>query len=315
MAECTATIPEMVTSPAEASAWAPRNERVWKVARWIHAHAPRGKGCIPRWIGRVAGDRVRAAIRTASGGRLVVNPTSFEVFAFIDVNGGLWEGHDVAACKAVLDAGQVFYDVGANAGLFSIEVAASYRDAVEVHAFEPQSSLARSLALSAALNGFRNLHVHPVALGEYEGETELFVPATSIHASMIARDRNSQRVTCTRTSIDTEVARGALPPPDVIKMDVEGGELSVVRGATRTLASHQPCIVFESDVNQDRFGYSRADLCRELRFCADYRFFAVERAGGFTSLDPEGAGPTRVADSVLAIPERRLDLARLGLRA
>jgi FkbM family methyltransferase len=256
---------------------------------------------------------VRAEIRTASGGRLVVDPGSLEVFAFIDLNGGAWEAHDIAACKAVLERGQVFYDVGANAGVFTVEIAAAFDDAVQVRAFEPQPSLARSLALSAARNGFRNVHVHPVILGAEPGEVDLFIPASTIHASVVARDGRSQRLACAKTTIDAEVERGALPALDVIKMDVEGAERSVVQGALETIARHEPSIVFESDINQDRFGYSRADLCAELRFCADYRFFAVEREGGFTPLDRDGAGPSKLADSVLAITKRRFDAARLGV--
>jgi len=313
MAGSAVRLPELPPFVSDAVEWSPRNEQLWRLARWIHAHAPRGKGCIPRWIGRVAGDRVRAEIRTASGGRLVVDPRSLEVFAFIDLNGGLWEGHDIAACKAVLGPGQVFYDVGANAGVFTVEIAAAFHDAVEVRAFEPQPSLARSIALSAARSGFRNVHVHPVILGSEAGEEDLFVPASTIHASIVARANRSQRLACAKTTIDAEVARGALPPPDVIKMDVEGAERSVVLGALETIARHEPCIVFESDINQDRFGYSRADLCAELRFCADYRFFAVEREGGFTPLDRDGAGPTKLADSVLAVTQRRFDHTRLGV--
>jgi hypothetical protein len=152
-----------------------------------------------------------------------------------------------------------------------------------------------------------------VLLGDESGDGELYIPSSSIHASIVARGDHAQRLACAKTTIDAEVARGALPPPDVIKMDVEGAERSVVRGALETIARHEPCIVFESDVNQDRFGYSRADLCGELRFCADYRFFAVEREGGFTPLDSNGAGPTKLADSVLAVTSRRCDATRLGV--
>jgi FkbM family methyltransferase len=308
----TGSIRELRLGPEEAEGWAPSHEYVWRMARWIHAVAPRGKGWIPRRIGQLAGDRLRAEIRTASGGRLVVDPTSLEVFAYIDTHGGLWEGHDVAACRAVLEPGQVFYDVGANAGLFTIELAASFGGAIDVRAFEPQPSLARSVALSAARNGFTNVHVYQVMLGDQEGESRLFVPACSIHASAVTPSPRAQTLSCLRTTIDAAVASGAVPAPQVIKMDVEGGELAVVHGAMATLANHRPAVLFESDVNQERFGYTRADLCGALRRCAPYRFFAVERGGGFAPLDAKGAGPARRADSVLAIAEDRLPAVRLG---
>jgi len=304
---------EIRVAATEASDWRPRNEYLFKLARLLHVAAPRGKGWLPRQIGRIAGDRLRAEIRTASGGRLIVDPNSLEVFAFIEANGGLWEGHDIATCLALLDLGQVFYDIGANAGLFSIEVAAAFGGRIDVRAFEPQPSLARSLALSVARNGFESVHVYPVMLGEHEGDARIFVPASSVHASIVARSSDARVLSCQQTTLDALVDQATLPPPDVIKLDVEGAELSVIRGGLATLSRYEPALVFESDVNQARFGYTRADLCRELRSSAPYRFFAVERDGGYTALDGNGAGPIRRADSVLAVSANRFDPARLGL--
>ena len=79
--------------------------------------------------------------------------------------------------------------------------------------------------------------------------------------------------------IDTLVADGTIPAPAVIKIDVEGGELAAFRGAEETIRRHRPHIVFESDENTGRFGYTRSELLAYLESLAPYRFFSVSAAG------------------------------------
>ena len=109
------------------------------------------------------------------------------------------------------------------------------------------------------------------------------------------------------TTLDTMIAHGTLPPPDVIKIDVEGAEWDVFQGARQTLAAHRPPIVFECDVNVQRFGYTRRQLCDFLRSIGGYRFYLVgvndltpaddrmedEVEGNLVALPPEQAPPDR----------------------
>ena len=112
-------------------------------------------------------------------------------------------------------------------------------------------------------------------LGKEPGAARLFIPSHSIHASAISREEGATSIECPVGTLDQMLADGKLAPPDVIKVDVEGGEFDVFRGGQKTIAQYRPAITFESDDNAQRFGYTRQVLCNFLRATGRYRFYAV----------------------------------------
>ena len=112
------------------------------------------------------------------------------------------------------------------------------------------------------------------------------------------------------------VAAGDIPPPNVIKIDVEGGELAAFRGAESTLRRHQPQIVFESDENTPRFGYTRREMCGFLAGLAPYRFLKIEPAGtGFFPLSPDSDAAADPADILATtLPEPVIAAAAESIR-
>lgn len=95
------------------------------------------------------------------------------------------------------------------------------------------------------------------------------------------------------------MAAGEVPPPDVVKLDVEGGELAALRGAARVLRAHAPYVVFEANENMERFGYALSDLLASFPEQGAYRFYRVA-AAGLEPLDETAAG-----FDVLAAPASR----------
>lgn len=156
----------------------------------------------------------------------------------------------------------------------SIEVASRVKD-VSVISFEPQPRLALAIAISAELNKLDNVKVYEAMLGSKEGTARLYIPSHTIHASAAAREPNTREITCRLKNLDREIDAGRISPPNVIKIDVEGAELDVFRGAENLIRKGTPCIVFEADSNMRRFGYGRKDIHAYLTSLADYRFFYV----------------------------------------
>jgi FkbM family methyltransferase len=247
---------------------------------------------------------MRTTIPTYNGARLAVDPTALDFFVAVTLRQGAWDRQVSDACIALLQPGQVFYDVGANAGFVAITVGYQFADRVRVCAFEPQPSLARHAALSAALNGLQNISVYEVMLGREAGEALLYVPRHAIHASAVPHEAGAVPLRRPVRSLDELIQSGELPPPDVVKMDVEGAELDVFRGAESALKQYRPAVLFECDSNLIRFGYTAAELLAFLGHCAPYKFYRLLESG---KLDPVTADDlARVEHTdVLAVPPGR----------
>lgn len=267
---------------------------------WVR-YAPRGKGWMPRFIGKHCCAGSRAFMRTKCGLKMVIEPSSLDIYTYIVSQGQSWDEHVVDACSSVLKPGGVFYDIGASVGYIALEMAALVGSGGAVIAFEPQPELARAVATSAHLNDFRHLRVFDVMLGDHAGDAALHVGSHSVHASAIPREEGSREVKCAMVTLDSLVESGRIPPPDVIKMDVEGAELLVLQGATSIIRHHKPHIIFESDENMDRYGYKRADILDLLSSLAPYRFSFVTADRRRLPLDDANREARQHAD-VLASP-------------
>ena len=226
--------------------------KMFAVAAFTQKHLPRGKGAVPRRLGKVAGRKPMFLV-TRHGARLVMASSAWDVYATIVLNGGSWDYHDFGWCvNGILDSG-VFYDVGANVGYFSVEMAMRLGGAVEVVAFEPQTALAAAITSSTRLNGMNNVKVVQAIVGDAARWTELYVAPASIHASGVADSGrpNIGTVQTQMVAIDDLVEAAEIPPPDMVKIDVEGSEHLVFQGAHRTLRAHLPHIFLEYDARTD----------------------------------------------------------------
>jgi FkbM family methyltransferase len=259
----------------ESSLWTKDHNFFFSLAFTLAMVMPRGKGFFPRWLGRLFGKNSHFTVKTAGGALMAVDPDNWDLYARLLLRGGIWETTVIEACIACLRPGDVFYDIGANIGYMSIETARFFKDAIRIYAFEPQPNLARIVGLSAKLNHFQKLATYDIMLGKKEGVSNLFVPSHSIHASSIDRKLNSRSIACQVKTLDNLVARGNILPPDVIKIDVEGGELDVFHGMGHIIQSASPYIIFEVDDNMDRFGYNREDLFDFILNLTDYQFLHI----------------------------------------
>lgn len=255
--------------------WEETKSPVFNAARLWNQYAPRGKGAIPRFLGRNFGGDLKLHILTASQAKLAVQSSSLDIYVNIVNQGGTWNNHVLKTCESLLKTGETFWDIGANVGIISIEVAHRFGGQVNVVSFEPQPDLAFTIAASNALNQFERSQVFDVMLGESNGSLNLYLSSHTIHASGSPRESKSRCLERTVVTIDSLVDDGIALPPDVIKMDIEGGELSALKGAKRVLSKYQPHLIFEADENMNRFGYELSDILNLLSDCAPYHFYLI----------------------------------------
>lgn len=163
-----------------------------------------------------------------------------------------WERTTVAAFRQVVRPGDVAFDVGANRGLHAVVLAALVGPAGQVVCVEPNPALRPCLERTVADTPWMRLL--PVALADADGEATLFVGSnhetSSLGDWLTPRYREHPRSVPTPVRrLDDLVARGEVPRPDVIKIDVEGAELRAFRGARAVLDREEaPIILYEQNV-------------------------------------------------------------------
>lgn len=221
-------------------------DRALAVAAFAQSHLPRGKGAVPRWLGRAIGRKPTFLI-TRHGAHLVMAPHAWDVYATMARHNYSWDYHDFEWCVNGMPKSGVFYDIGANVGYFSVEMAMEMGSAIRVVAFEPQKPLADAITASIILNHMDNLKVVHAMVGDAPRQSELYLAPASIHASAV---EDSGRpcvgiVQAQMVTIDDLVENAEIPPPDMVKIDVEGSEHLVFQGAHRTFRTHMPHIFVE----------------------------------------------------------------------
>lgn len=203
--------------------------------------------------------------------------------------------------------GRTFIDVGAHIGSVLGEVARTSPG--RVIAFEAIPAKAAHLARK-----FPDVVVHNCALLDHDGETRFYVDnAQSGYSSVSRRDGDVTEIVVPVARMDTLITDDDV---DVIKIDVEGAELGVLRGAEAVIARCRPVVMFESGPG-DIMGYTKEDLWRWFDE-RDYRVYfpdRISRAARAATLDVfiDSHEYPRRSMNYFAIPAERM--AEISIRA
>lgn len=205
-----------------------------------------------------------------------------------------------------LAAGMTVLDVGANAGLYSMLASKSVGASGHVVSFEPSPRERARLEGHLRLNRCRNVTVEPVALGDATGEAELFVVegheigCNSIHP---AEGISGHRVRVPVRRLDDYVAGGRFARVDLVKMDIEGAELSALRGAESMFRSARPVLLCEIEEARVAPWHYRGRAIIDLMLAWRYRWFVVATQ---RTLDPLPPTQDEFNGNYVAIPEERV---------
>ncbi len=152
---------------------------------------------------------------------------------------------------AFLRPGDVFLDIGANVGLYTIAAARIVGESGHVHAFEPCSQTFSRLEDNVKLNGLRAVSCHRVALSHENAEAKLSIAAGGFDAwnslgKPYMGEEGGQETVRTVTLDSFAKERGLSGKIALIKIDVEGWEQQVLNGAGDLLSTHDaPAMVVE----------------------------------------------------------------------
>jgi len=155
------------------------------------------------------------------------------------INEEFYEPQETAIVSSLLTEGCVMIDVGANIGYFTLLAAEQCGNSGSVLAFEPDSRN-REYLLKNVLNGsHENVEIHSEAVSSTEGSRPLYISGTNYGRHSFAAANVPNRVArafVSTTTLDVAAKDISLSCELVIKMDVEGAEGDVLRGAKETLS-------------------------------------------------------------------------------
>jgi FkbM family methyltransferase len=177
-------------------------------------------------------------------GTVLYNKNDMYIGRSFDLYGEFSEG-EVEVFRQLVQPGMVVLDIGANIGAHTLFFAQAVRSSGTVHAFEPQRIVFQTLAANVALNSLTNVHCHQVILGETPGS--MMVPPLDY-----GKENNFGGLGLGTFEVGEAVQVMSLDDLDVeqcdfIKLDVEGMELQVLRGARETLRRLRPLLYVEND--------------------------------------------------------------------
>jgi FkbM family methyltransferase len=226
-----------------------------EIERRTRASAVPGAWRLGRLARRLYPDR-DVICRTASGFELIVNPAG-DPYQRTLFETGAYEPGTLALIARLLGPGDAYFDVGANIGLMTLAAAHAVGPGGSVVAFEPHPRIFARLVENLALNGAGNALALPVALGATSAERELYAfPGVNIgRASLVAATGGVPCGAVAVRALDAVIAEKRLRPPRLMKLDVEGFELDVLRGAAALLRSAAcPVLCVEADDEMPREG-------------------------------------------------------------
>ncbi|MBK7914918.1 MAG: FkbM family methyltransferase [Chloroflexi bacterium] len=172
-----------------------------------------------------------------------------------------------AAFAQHLHEGDVLYDIGANVGFFTLIGAKLVGPGGQVHAFEPVPENATAVRHNCEMNGMKQVVVWETAVSDQCGTGELQLAAYSGGASLsvtTAPPDFKGILQVELTTIDTLVSSHKLPPPAMVKVDVEGAEINVFQGMTATIQTHKPIIIFEIDDGDPEAFEKKRQICTDF---------------------------------------------------
>jgi FkbM family methyltransferase len=145
--------------------------------------------------------------------------------------------------RAILPRDGVFLDIGANVGIHTLAVAQHVSDGGAVVSFEPHPVNHRLLIHNIVQNRLR--HVVAENLGLAESPSVLTGAACAQGGNWSLASQGDYRFEVKLVRLDDYLQDHPVPRIDLIKLDVEGAEVRVLRGAKQTIDRFHPLVVFE----------------------------------------------------------------------
>ncbi len=178
---------------------------------------------------------------------------------------GTYEMEKQKIFEKALEKRNIVYDIGAHVGFYSLLAAELIGEKGKVFSFEPNPGNVFYLKKHISMNKFENIQVFEAAVSETTG-TALF---SVYQDSFSGQFSENGKLSVKTIAIDDLLADGKVPPPDVMKIDVEGAEFKVLKGVIKTLGKYHPTILLATHNEKIR------NDCHDFLRSLDYDLRAI----------------------------------------
>jgi len=193
---------------------------------------------------------------------------------------GKYESEERSYVMGMIESDDVVFDIGANFGWYSLNIAKKYPNA-QIYAFEPVPSSFDVLSRNIALNNLKNVNVFNIGIGKENTVSEFsfnrdISGATSM-VNLLDRE-DAEKIKCDIRTIDSFVQEKNIGKVDFIKCDIEGAEFFALQGGKDVLEKHRPKLFVEMLRKwAAKFGYHPNDI---IMFMSNLGYNCFEIADG-----------------------------------
>ncbi len=209
-------------------------------------------------------------------------PAQRKIYFFGDYD----ERHELTLLRRILLPGDIFWDIGANIGFYTLTASALVRPRGRVVAFEPASHAWQSLTANLNLNHVDIVQPVQVALSDAAGPAVLYRRADFADggASLISRaGYHADSEVVTTTTLDQFFAQSDSPPPTLMKIDVEGLEVKVLSGGLNLLRGQSPPLLLIEMNDPDGIGAILGAAGYQGAYLHRRRWYAAQSLAGVKS--------------------------------
>lgn len=138
-----------------------------------------------------------------------------------------------------------FFDIGANVGKYSIIIGNQLGKNGKVYSFEPEQSNLKALERNLLLNKIQNVKIIPIACSDKKGNLNFYLNKDNSGGHSLVK-KTDKKIVVKSETLDSIVKDKKIKDIKLIKIDVEGAESLVLKGAKKTLKKFHPKIIFEA---------------------------------------------------------------------
>jgi FkbM family methyltransferase len=157
---------------------------------------------------------------------------------------------ELAALDAFLHPGDVFLDIGANVGVYTVKAAKEVMDSGLVIAVEPFIDSAHQLAKNVRANQYSNVRIRNLCVGKETGAAKFYLNRLKPNSFGMFQDGQAEAVSVLCASLDDLCRWESIERLDYVKIDAEGAEAMILEGGMDTLQRFRPIIQVEITISE-----------------------------------------------------------------